>query len=205
MSDGIPSSSFEEHAVAERSIFGLLSHFVVFNFVVDFELEGELVNGDLALSGVVLERAREEGLREEEPGDPEGRWSTLVDPTGQEINTVVKVEDPRGERLQGKESSGGPGSWHLIVVERGSDLVQLLRHDDLTDKRLLYIDQVVLHQVQQSVVADKLLGKHSVHRFVVIGRVFLLRCFDVEWRWGLLLNVLGDFSDYLIAGLATAT
>ena len=54
MSDGIPSCSFEEHAVAERSIFGLLSHFVVFNFVIDFELEGELVNGDLALSGVVL-------------------------------------------------------------------------------------------------------------------------------------------------------
>lgn len=89
MSDCIPSGAFEEESIAETSIFGLLCHFVVLNLVVDLVLEAELINSDLALTGIVLESTREESLREEQTTDPEGRWCALVDPALEEVDTVV--------------------------------------------------------------------------------------------------------------------
>lgn len=76
----IPSCTFKEHSIAETSIFGSFSYLVILNFIVYLELEGELVNSDLAFSRVVLECGSKEGLWEEEPRDPERGRSALVNP-----------------------------------------------------------------------------------------------------------------------------
>lgn len=62
---------------------------MVLNLIIDLKLEGKLVNGNLTLTGIVLEGAREEGLWEEEPRDPESRRGSLFNPLGKEGYTVV--------------------------------------------------------------------------------------------------------------------
>jgi len=94
MSYGIPSSALEEHAVAERTILRFFCHFVVLDFIVYFKLKGEFIDGNLALTGIVLKRTCEEGLWEEEPRDPEGRRGSLVDPVHEEVNSVVEIDNP---------------------------------------------------------------------------------------------------------------
>jgi hypothetical protein len=54
MSDRVPSSAFEEHSVSERTVFGLLSDFMVLNFIVDLEVELEFINSNLTLTRIVL-------------------------------------------------------------------------------------------------------------------------------------------------------
>jgi len=54
MSHRIPSGSFEEHSIAERTVFGLLSDLVVLNLIVNLEIETEFVNSNLSLTRVVL-------------------------------------------------------------------------------------------------------------------------------------------------------
>ena len=62
----IPAGALEEEAVNVAAVFGLLPDLrggLGIDYVV---LETELVYGYLVLAGVVLQHAREEGLREEE-------------------------------------------------------------------------------------------------------------------------------------------
>lgn len=80
MGHRVPAASFEEHSVAETSVFWLFSDFVVLDLVINLIFEGQLINSDLALTSIVLESRSEESLREEEPRDPERRRSTFVKP-----------------------------------------------------------------------------------------------------------------------------
>lgn len=67
----VPSSTLHEQSMTVDTIiwlFGDLSESVLID---DLEVELELVDGDNVLTGVVLQGCREEGLREEESGNPE--------------------------------------------------------------------------------------------------------------------------------------
>lgn len=99
MGYGVPSGSLEEHSIAERTIFGLLGNFVVLDFIVNLEVETKLINGNLALTSVVLESGGKESLGEEEPGYPESRGRTLVKPVLEEGSSFVEVDDPTGKWL----------------------------------------------------------------------------------------------------------
>jgi hypothetical protein len=74
------------------------------NLVVNIKVVIEFINGNGVLSGVVLESTSKEGLGEEEPRDPIGWWHGLVNPLGNEVNSVVQIVDPGGERLKRQEA-----------------------------------------------------------------------------------------------------
>lgn len=145
MSHRVPSGAFKEHSVPERTVFGLFSDLVVFDFIVNLVVEGQLINGDLAFTRIVLQSSGEESLGEEEPRDPEGRWGTLVEPVLEEGSSLVEVNNPRGKWLQRQESNGGPLEGDLVIVETGGHFIELIGHDYFTNKRLLHVDQVILH------------------------------------------------------------
>lgn len=76
----VPAASFEEHAIAETSIFWLFSDLMVLYLIVNLIFELQLINSDLCFTGIVLESSSEESLREEETRDPE-RWRrTFIKP-----------------------------------------------------------------------------------------------------------------------------
>jgi hypothetical protein len=154
MSHRVPSGSFEEHSIAERTIFGLLSDLVVLNFIVNLEIETEFIDSNLALTRVVLESGGEESLGEEEPRDPEGGWCTLIEPVLEEGSSLVEINNPRSEGLEGQESNGGPLGRDLIVMEAGGNSVELVGHDNFSNKRLLDVDEMVLHHDKEGVVSD---------------------------------------------------
>lgn len=89
MSHRVPSGSLEEHTVAKRTIFRLLSYFVVLNFIVNLKVKTKLIDSNLALTSIVLKGGSEESLWEEEPRDPEGRRCTLIKPVLEEGSSFV--------------------------------------------------------------------------------------------------------------------
>jgi hypothetical protein len=145
MGYGVPSGSLEEHSIPERTIFGLLSNFVVLDFIVNLEVETKLINGNLALTSVVLECGGEESLGEEEPGYPESRGRTLVKPVLEEGSSFVEVDDPTSKWLQGQESDSVPLGRNLIVMEGARDGIELFGHDNFSNQRLLHVDKMSLH------------------------------------------------------------
>lgn len=145
MGYGVPSGSLEEHSIAERTIFGLFSNFVVLDFIVNLEVETKLINGNLALTSVVLECGGEESLGEEEPGYPESRGRTLVKPVLEEGSSFVEVDDPTSKWLQGQESDSVPLGRNLIVMEGARDGIELFGHDNFSNQRLLHVDKMSLH------------------------------------------------------------
>ena len=63
-------------------------------------LETDLIHSNGMLSGKVLLRACEEGLREEESRDPVDLWRAFFIPPRQEVDTIVAVHDPGRQWLQ---------------------------------------------------------------------------------------------------------
>lgn len=205
MSHRVPSGSLEEHTVAERTIFRLLSHFVVLDFVVNLEVETKLINGNLALTRVVLKRGSEESLGEEEPGNPEGRGCALIKPVLEEGSSFVEVNNPRGKGLHGQESHSVPLGRDLVIMQRGGHGIELFRHDYFTDQSLLHVDKMVLHHDEEGIVSDQLLGEHSVEATVVIGGEGLTGSLDVVSLRSLALDVGSDVRDTLFTGHSTAS
>ena len=113
----VPSGSFEVHSVAEHSVCWLLCDILRVDLVVNLKVIVELIDGDCVLSCVVLQSASEEGLREEETGDPVGSWHTHIDPGGDEVHPFCQVVDPRRQWLEGQETDFSEGSRHLVVKQ----------------------------------------------------------------------------------------
>ena len=103
--------------------------------------EAYLIDSNCVLSCEVLLRTREESLWEEESRDPEHLWCSIVIPARQEVDTVVAVLDPRSKRFLTEEaftfSLVTPHGWDLVIIDRCRHLLQVLRHDQLTNESLL--------------------------------------------------------------------
>ena len=67
----VPLGPLQEHAVDETAVIGLALHLSRVQSVLERELERDAVNRDHILATEVLKSACHEGLREEEPADPE--------------------------------------------------------------------------------------------------------------------------------------
>jgi len=200
----VPSGTLHVHPIDEAAIRRRLVDGGWSCVIAHLEVKGKLIDSDLVLASEVLQRACEEGLWEEESRDPEGVWSSAVDPLGQEVDSLVQIIDPRGQWFQGEETNDGlPGDRHLVIVQRVSHRVKLLRHDNLSDESLLQLNEHLLHDDKELVIADQLLRQHSVHRFIVVSRVLLLNSLDVEGRRCLLLDLCGNLTDRLLTSLAT--
>jgi hypothetical protein len=154
MSHRVPSGSFKEHSIAERTIFRLFSDLMVLNFIVNLEIETELINSNLCLTRIVLESSGEESLGEEEPRDPEGGWCTLIEPVLEEGSSLIQINDPRSEWLEGQESNSRPFSRDLIVMEARRNSIELIGHDNFSNQRLLNVDEMVLHHDKEGVISD---------------------------------------------------
>lgn len=81
------------------------------------EIKADLIDGYDILPREVLESACEEGLREEEPTDPEDLRSAIGDPVLQERYSLFQVNDPAGQWLHRQKANICPDKRHLVVVE----------------------------------------------------------------------------------------
>ena len=71
-------------------------------------------------------------------------------------------------------------------MERAGDGIEFFRHDNLADKSLLELSQLLLHDHEKLVVPDNLLSQHSVHGLVVHDWMLLLGLLEVKSLWKLL-------------------
>lgn len=65
------------------------------------KVEGDDINGDDGLPGIVLQSASQKRLWKEKPGDPEYGGDALVDPSLDELHSLHQVQDPGSQWLQG--------------------------------------------------------------------------------------------------------
>jgi len=69
----------------------------------------------LVLSGKVLKCTCKEGLWEEESRKPVNFRGSFIDPSIQEVNSIVAINDPRTQRLERKETFLGPCWWYQVI------------------------------------------------------------------------------------------
>ena len=133
----VPLAALEVKAVEIAARLWLSLDVLVAHLAHHDVRETDLIDRNRVLSGIVLLSSSEESLWEEEAGDPEDIRGAIVVPVLQEIDTIVAVLDPGGERLLTEEALAltviSPHVWHLIIVDRGCHLLQILRHDKLTN------------------------------------------------------------------------
>lgn len=67
----------------------------------DLEVEDQLIDGNLILSGKVLNGTSEETLSEVELADPVVGWDALIDPGLEEFESSLEICDIATEGLQG--------------------------------------------------------------------------------------------------------
>lgn len=78
------------------SLFGLIKLGVVLHLVVPFDQ----IDSNGILSGEVLLESREEGLSEEETGDPEVWWLAFFNPLIDEVEAFNEIDNVGGERFE---------------------------------------------------------------------------------------------------------
>ena len=69
-------------------------------FPTHLEIEGNCVNRDIRGSGVILQGSGQEGLWEEETGNPENHGFPLIDPHLNEVHPLDQVLNPGCQRFQ---------------------------------------------------------------------------------------------------------
>ena len=102
-------------------------------------LEGERdgVDGDDLAAREVLQRACEEGLWEEEAGDPVDSRHALLDPVVDELHALHEVEHPGSQWLERRVRLARPHRRNLVVEETVRHVLERLRHHHQTLERLL--------------------------------------------------------------------
>lgn len=76
----VPTCTFKIYTINVATVFRLFFDLSVTHMVHDFDLELNSVNSNDVFTGVVLQIACDESLREEEPTNPENVRSALIDP-----------------------------------------------------------------------------------------------------------------------------
>lgn len=117
----IPSATLEIETVDVATRLGLGFDILVRHLAHHNMVKTDLIDSDRVLSGVVLLSSSKEGLWEEESGDPEDIWSSVVEPVDQEIDSIIAVLDPGSEWLLTKEALSftivGPHGWDLVIED----------------------------------------------------------------------------------------
>lgn len=118
----VPLASLEEHTVDVDTLWWRWELFDVSHVVDDFEVHIHGIDRDLHLSGVVLQGAGQEAVSEVELVDPEVLRDLCVNPSLEELETLLQVLDEATERLQRWVALLEPHSWHFTVenLEKGA-------------------------------------------------------------------------------------
>jgi len=117
----VPLATFKVDTVGVHTRLWLLTNILPAHVRLNDVREADLIDSDGVLTGEILLRTSEEGLREEEARDPEDVGGALVEPVGQELDTVVAIDDPRGQWLHTEEALAftlvAPQLWHLVIED----------------------------------------------------------------------------------------
>lgn len=117
----VESATLKEETVDIGAI-GSFSFLVELGVVLDLVVPADEIDGDGVLPGEVLLQTRQEGLGEEEAGDPEVGRLALVDPLVDEVQAVHEVNDVGSEWLERGVRSLGPERWDPVVKQRVADI-----------------------------------------------------------------------------------
>ncbi len=85
---------------------------------VYLEVKADGVNGQPVAPCKVLQRARQEGLREEQAADPEARRRALLGPGADEVAALLQVCHPAAERLEAGVCSRRPELGDLRTTKQ---------------------------------------------------------------------------------------
>jgi hypothetical protein len=112
-------TSLHEEPVDVASIGGL-GHELFLGQILDLEVKANSVDADLVLASKILQRPRQESLREKETRDPVGGRDAILDPFLDEVHTMYEIHHPSRQRLQTRICDIGPHFRHLYKEEGGS-------------------------------------------------------------------------------------
>jgi len=105
----------QEKAVNVTSVLRCFVNVLMSDRIQNVVVISNHVNGELVLSRIVLKGASQESLREEEAREPELDGCAMFDPIVEEVNSLIAIVDPRGQRFERKEAHFGPDSGDLVV------------------------------------------------------------------------------------------
>ena len=105
----------------------------------NLKIESEQVNGDFVFPGIVLHRPGEEGLREEEPGQPEHVGLLAVIPLLQKLQPWEKVNDVAAQGFEARVRALGPRLWDLPHSQTAGNALQLRVHHHQTLEGLQHV------------------------------------------------------------------
>ena len=147
---------------------------------------------------VVLHRAGEEGLREEEARDPEGgRRLDVVYPLLEEGQPAEHVGHVRAERLARRVGVLHPQRGAVAERERPGEGLELGVHDDEALDGLLERGERRAHDRDEPVEADELLREHRVHALEVGHREECLHSLEVVVARQLTRDVLDNLLEHV--------
>eukprot|EP00906_Rhabdomonas_costata_P020195 RCo029349 len=193
---GVPPRPLHEQPVHQHPIF--LGCALLHRGAHDLEGEGHGVNADLVLPGVVLEGAREKGLREVQPGDPEHRRGAPVEPLLDKPTSPHQVVHPRAQRPQRGVRLVRPQRGHLVDEHAVAHVFEVLRHHHLPADRHGEVLQRGVHDLQQAVEPHRLLHQHRVEALLVLRRVLRRKLLHREHLGDLSSNLCGHCGQHLL-------
>ena len=100
--------------------------------IKELEPKFEVVDRELIRTREVLKDPSEEGLREEEAGDPEGFGFAVHDPVEEHLDLVLKIFEVVDQRLLRGIGNLCPSRRDSVRTDPLHDLYGFLRHLDLS-------------------------------------------------------------------------
>eukprot|EP00640_Fibrocapsa_japonica_P001430 CAMPEP_0113939620 /NCGR_PEP_ID=MMETSP1339-20121228/5909_1 /TAXON_ID=94617 /ORGANISM="Fibrocapsa japonica" /LENGTH=385 /DNA_ID=CAMNT_0000943189 /DNA_START=95 /DNA_END=1249 /DNA_ORIENTATION=- /assembly_acc=CAM_ASM_000762 len=176
----VPAGALQEQAADVDAVLGLLVDVLPVVHVQHVEVEVDRVDRERVLAREVLLGAGQERLREVEPRDPEHVRDAVLDPLPDELQALNQVVHPAGQRLHRGVGLVLPRGRHLVNGDGLAHVLQLCAHHHQALQRLVELGQGPQHLLDQAVVPDALLHKHSVHGLLVDHRVLHPNGLDVE-------------------------
>ena len=198
----VPLAGLDEDSLSVHAVLGGLLELL--RTVLDHKLQVDLVDLHRVPPRVVLLARGEEGLGEEEPGDPEHHRLALVDPVVEELNALLNLLDVGPHGLKRREGPLHPRGWDLSVEEGLARDIELIVHEGETLKGLAEVGHRGLDFGQQPVKPAELLHEHRIHRVVVVLGELLTRDLNVKFGRELAEDLLSDALHGLLVGHPTS-
>ena len=144
----------------------------------------------------------QESLREVESGYPEARRIIVVIPLLQEVESLNQINKVTAQRLQRRIRDLSPHLRHLTNLQAIRQILQVLIHDHEAFDSFLQVLEASSDHLGQLVVALHLLHEHSVHTFIIRGRISQQGLLKIEISRQLAQYIVTDLHEL---GIAVAT
>lgn len=187
----VPSATFNEQSMDKGTIFRFLRGVYTLRVRDDLKVVLDSINRNLILSGIVLFHTSQERVSEMEPRDPETSRMALINPLLIFLKSLHEIDNKGSKGFESVVRPFLPLLRHNVIVESITNFFKFLTHDDFSLDTLLQINERASNGIDKPVVTEKLLRKHSVHRFFVHNGMLLGSLFVIELLRELVQNALG--------------